>query len=319
LASELISTTIQEAVSPTDSRKRPAVLVIERKSRIKHVLVLPAILFFVALTIFPLLFTFFISFNQWFLVGERVFVGVANYLQLFSDVQFLNSLKVTMVFTIVAVAVEYALGLGLALLVSDITRGRKFIRLSILLPMMMTPFVVGIIWKMIYHPTYGPIDGVLTRLGLPTIPFINSQELALPSMILADVWQWTPFVFLIMIAAVGNLPQEPFESARVDGASGWRLFRDLTFPMLMPATMGVLLIRAIEAFKIFDIIFATTIGGPGGATNSYTMWAYTEGWRAGNLSYSAAITFTMLIITMAVTMAFLAYMRKVNKMESAAE
>jgi len=284
---------------------------------VRHLLQLPALAFYFGFAIFPLLFTLYLSANNWQLSGEHSLVGLANYTALLHDSAFGTSLVQTAIFVILPVTIEYCAGLGLALLVHRLTRGRSVIRLLALLPMMVSPLVVGVIWKMMFNESYGPVNDVLFRLGVHgQIPWITNPTWAVAAVIIADVWEWTPFVFLILFAAVQSLPGEVFESASVDGANPWQLFRDMIFPLLIPASVTVILIRSIEAFKIFDVIFLMTGGGPGSATESATLYAYDVGLRSGNLGYAAALTIVMLLIVILLATALLALLRVVTNRQA---
>ncbi|GGF93552.1 carbohydrate ABC transporter permease [Paenibacillus abyssi] len=279
----------------------------------KHLLVAPALVMFLAVTIFPLLFTLVLSFSNWKLGGKMQFAGFDNYKRAFTDELFLKTLLITCVIVVVAVAIEYVLGFLLAMTVNKVVRGKKAIRILILLPMMLAPVVIGFMWKMLFDESYGPINHFLGFLGLPTVSWITNSTMAVISVILVDVWEWTPLIALILMAGFQSLPKEPYESARVDGSSEWKIFKDLTFPMLIPASIAAILLRSIETFKIFDTIFVITSGGPGTATTTSTIYAYTVGLRNFNLSYAAAICIILLIIVVVLCTVFLKLVLKKRK------
>ncbi|MEA1965429.1 MAG: sugar ABC transporter permease [Candidatus Aerophobetes bacterium] len=220
------------------------------KERTKHILIAPTLAFFIGLTLFPLIFTIVVSLSHLPLGGKFQFRGLENYSRLITDRTFLIALKNTLIITVIAVIIEYLLGLGLALLVGREIRGGRVIRLLILLPMMMPPVAVGFMWKLLYHQTLGPINHILKLMSLPTFPWTTQPGWALFSIILVDVWQWISFIFIILLAAIVSLPREPFESAKVDGATSWQIFRDMTFPLILPASIGAILLRSIELFKL---------------------------------------------------------------------
>jgi len=265
----------------------------------------PAFLFFAGFTIFPLVFTAYVSLSAWTIGGEHTLIGFGNYESILSDVTYLTSLENTVLFALITTFLEYVLGFGVAHLVNGVTRGQRPIRLTVLLPMLLTPIVVGFIWKMMLDPSFGPIDNVLGHLGLADINWLSSPMPAFMGIVLADTWEWTPFMFLILFAGLRSLPTEPFESARVDGASPWRIFWDLTFPMMLPASAAAILLRSVESFKLFDIVYLITAGGPGAATSTVSLEAYFTGLRAGDLGSAAAMTIILLVIVIAVTMTFL--------------
>lgn len=281
-----------------------------RRGVAKHVMLAPALLFFAAFTIFPLIFTVYVSLSNWNINGTHSFTGLTNYQQILSDVTFVTSLRNTIFFTLVITFIEYVLGFAVAVVVQGIKRGQGPIRIAVLLPMLLTPIVVGFIWKMLLDPSYGPIDDALRRLKLPNINWLSDPVPAFFGIVLADVWEWTPFMFLILFAALRSLPVEPFESARVDGASTWRVFWDLTFPMMLPASIAAILLRSVEAFKLFDIVYLVTSGGPGVATSTVTLNAYFTGLRSGDLGTAAAMTIVLLLIVLVVTTIFLQVMAR---------
>jgi multiple sugar transport system permease protein len=279
----------------------------------KHLLVAPALVIFLAITIFPLLFTLVLSFSNWKMGGKMKFAGLDNYKRALTDDVFLKTLLVTCIIVVVAVAVEYVLGFLLAMTINKVVKGKKAVRILMLLPMMLAPVVIGFMWKMLFDETYGPINHFLDFLGLPAVSWITDSTMALVSVILVDVWEWTPLIALILLAGIQSLPKEPYESARVDGSSEWKIFKDLTFPMLIPASIAALLLRSIETFKIFDTIFVITSGGPGTATTTSTIYAYTAGLRNFNLSYAAAVCIILLIIVIVVCTLFLKLVMKKKK------
>jgi len=281
-----------------------------KSERIKHVLVAPSLAFFIGLTLFPLIFTIVVSLSHWPLGAKLQFRGLANYIRLITDRTFLIALKNTVVIVVIAVVIEYLLGLGLALLVGREMRGGKLIRLLILLPMMMPPVAVGFMWKLLYHQTLGPLNHILGSMKLPTLPWTTQPGWALFSIILVDVWQWTSFMFIILLAGIASLPEEPFESARVDGATSWQIFRDITFPLILPASIGAVLLRSIELFKLFDTVFILTGGGPGISTTTLTLHAYATGLRVFAMGKAGAISILLLLLVIVISTLFLNFARK---------
>jgi multiple sugar transport system permease protein len=267
----------------------------------KHVLLSPPLAFFAAFAIFPLIFTIYVSLSGWSITGAHHFVGFTNYAAIFTSETFLTSFTNTVIFAIVTVLFQYALGLGLAVLVYRTTRGQSVLRLLLLVPMMFTPVVVGFVWKTMFDPSYGPISWLFDHLGLPQVPWFSEKVPAMLAIVTADVWQWTPFMFLILFAALRSLPTAPLEAAMVDGASGWRLFLDHMMPMLLPASMTAILLRSIEAFKLFDVVYLMTGGGPGVDTATVTLSAYFTGLRSGDLGTAAAMTTVLLIVVIIAT------------------
>ena len=266
---------------------------------IKHLLIAPPLAFLVAISVVPLIFTLTLSLTNYSIGGRLGWIGLDNYVALFNDLFFLKSYVNTFVYVLIGVTIQYWVGLGLALLVNSMIAGKRWMRLLILLPFMVPPLIVGFVWKTMFDSRYGPLSAINRILHIPPILWLNDPILAFISIVIVDTWQWAPFMFLILFAGLRSLPKEPFEAARVDGASDWRIFWDLTFPMLIPVSIGAILLRSIEAFKLFDIVFYITGGGPGGATSTATLQGYFTALRSGNLGYGAAMSM-VLFVTVAV-------------------
>ena len=206
-----------------------------------------------------------------------------------------GTLVVTIVYVGVDVAVQYLLGLGLALLVVQHLPGRRFFRVVFLLPMMITPVGVAYLFQMLTDTSKGPLYPLWVRFGLTDVSWVTNPWGARLAVMIGDVWQWTPFIFIILLAAIETLPHELVEAAVVDGASRWNVFWRITFPQILPATTTVVLIRLIEGFKIIDLPNVLTNGGPGTATESLTLHAYTI-WRALDIGGSAAVAYMLLLL-----------------------
>lgn len=277
----------------------------------KHLLIAPPLIFFFAISIIPLIFTLGLSFANYSIGGQATFAGLDNYTRLFSDTFFLRGYLNTILYVLFGVAIQYWLGLGLALLINSMVRGKRSMRLLVLVPMMIPPLLVGFIWRTLFDSQYGPVDAILNGVGLPSVHWLTDPTLSFISIIIADSWQWTPFMFLLLYTGLRTLPKEPFEAARVDGASGWRVFWDMTFPMLIPASIAAILLRAIEQFKLFDIVFFVTGGGPGGATNTVSLLGYFTALRSGDLGYGAAMSILLLVTVIVIATVALIGVRRV--------
>lgn len=280
--------------------------------RSKYAFLLPAVVLILVLSVFPLLFSLALAFLSWDLsrlTGGVRWVGLDNFRTLLSDGRALNTTRVTLTFVAAAVTLQYLLGLGLALLLNQQIRFRRFFRVVFLLPMMLTPAAVGYVGRMMLNESIGPVNDTLKHLGLPLPQWITNPALALPSLALVDSWEWTPFVFIVLLAGLQSLPPEVYEAARVDGASAWQTFRYVTFPLLIPVSMTVILIRALEAFKLFDIVSVMTGGGPGTATETVTLYAYLVAMKNGNLGYASAIAYSLLVLVTIFSLVFLNSLR----------
>jgi len=272
----------------------------------------PTVIVLLLLTIFPFLFALALAFGKVSVLGPlRIsFQGGHNWVRLFHDERFWNALFVTVKIASVATTLEYILGLGLALLLNQRIPGRGLFRMIFLMPMMLAPIAVGYLWRMMFGPSYGPINGVLVRLGLPMQEWLTNSHTAIWAVILTDVWQWTPFVLLILFAGLQAIPAELIEAARVDGAKSWQLFRHVIFPLLAPASIAAVLLRLIEAFKIVDIIYILTTGGPGISTESLTLYAYSVGLRTFDLAYGSTLAFSLFLTVLVISLLFVRGVRR---------
>jgi multiple sugar transport system permease protein len=183
--------------------------------------------------------------------------------------------------------------------VDSLARGRALIRVGILAPMLLPPVVAAVIWRLIYNPEFGVLNGMLRQLGFHTanLAWTSGRLTAMPSVILVDVWEWTPFLFLLLTAGLQAIPPEPIEAARVDGAGYWRILRDVTLPLLKPTILLALLLRLMDLLRIFDQVFILTQGGPGSATETMSLYIYRTAFRFSNFGYAAAMSFVGLVIT----------------------
>ncbi len=263
-------------------------------------LLAPLLIFVFVIAIYPLAFSFFISFFKYRLTDPnqtKTFVGLANYIAAFKDPQVLKAISNTLVFVAGTVIIEMFFGLALALLLSAETRVMRIVRSFLLMPMAITPLVVGLIWKSLYNADFGVISYYLKQLGVDVGHGpLGEISAAMPAVMLIDIWQWTPLLMVIFLAGLKSLPAEPFDAARVDGASRWQSFWYITLPMLKPALLIGLLMRTVQSFKVFDIIYATTSGGPGSATTVLNYHIFTVGMTFFNMGYAAALANILLII-----------------------
>ncbi len=231
------------------------------------------------------------------------FVGLANYRDLVSDDRFWNSVQVQFRLSSATVLAQLALGLGLALLLNRSLPFREVLRTAFILPMVLPPIIVAIIWKILFTPLLTPLNLLTVPLGLQQPSWLTDPGLALWAIVVADVWEWTPFTTLILVAALQMLPRDPLEAARVDGASAWQRFRWIVLPLLRPALVVAGLFRLIDSFKAFPLIFVMTGGGPGVATEPTNYYAYTQAFNHTYIGYSSAMIVAMLLVTMALSAA----------------
>jgi len=268
----------------------------------KHYLLLlaPLLIFVAVIALYPLFFSFYISFFKYRLTDPnqtRTFLGLANYVNAFHDKVVLTAIRNTLVFVAGTVGIELMLGLGLALLFAGEGRGMRTLRSWLIIPMALPSLVVGLVWKSLYNVDFGVIPYYLKQLGVEMGRGpLGEIKLAMPAVILIDIWQWTPLVMIIFLAGLKSLPHDPYEAARVDGASRWQSFWHITLPLLKPTILIVLLLRTMQGFKVFDIIYATTGGGPGTATTVLNYHIYTVGMVFFKMGYAAALANILLVI-----------------------
>ena len=262
-----------------------------------YLLLAPSIAVLLALSIYPLIHAVTLSLHTGSGANARWSLG--NFVRLASDQFFLSALSHTLVFAAVALTLEFLIGLGLAVLLNQQFRGRGFFRAGLLVPMMLPTVVVGVVWRLMLNPNFGAINGTLKGAGLNTtsLTWTSSPYLAMLSIIAVDVWQWTPFMFLILLAGLQAIPQEPYEAALIDGSSAWQTFRHVTLPLLKPAILVALLLRTMDLLRVFDQVFILTEGGPGFATETISLYIYRTAFRFSDFGYAAAMSFVLLIIT----------------------
>ncbi len=301
----------------SSSRASFAWLNIASETRLKYLLLAPCILYLLGIGVFPLLYSARLLFYDWNISARRgqVFVGLGNFVRLAEDRMFRDTLSNTVIFVVAAVSLEFVLGFGLALLLNRQIKGQGIFRIIFLMPMMASPVAVGYTWRMLYHVANGPLNHFLSLVGLPPAFWTSDISTALPSVILIDVWQWTPFVFVILLAGLQSLPREPYEAAIVDGANSWQIFRYITIPLLSPVMALAVLLRAVEAVKIFDVIFVTTAGGPGSATETVTMYARMVGMKQFNLGYGSTVSYTLLIVSIIIFTFLIRFLRREREFE----
>lgn len=260
-------------------------------NHIKLIFVTPSVLFVILMIAFPLAYNFGVSFTQWSLssVTPPKYVGLANYLALFQDTRFLLSILRTIVFSLGALAVEVVLGVGFALYVNRSFAGKGLVKTALLLPMVMTPVAVGMIWMLIFEPTIGLANYILSGLGIPRLVWLGDPKTALVSLMIVDVWEWSPMISLITLAGLSAIPDEPYESAKVDGASPWQIMWRITLPMVSSTILIATLLRMIDVLKTFDIIYSTTQGGPGYATETINIFGYLQGFQYFRFGKASAV------------------------------
>jgi multiple sugar transport system permease protein len=268
---------------------------------------LPAIVFIGLLMVFPILYTLYLSFTNWNLTSgmEPSFVGLNSYLRVFSEPRFLHAIGRTFTFTGFAVATEVVLGVAIALILNRAFVGRSLAKLLLLLPLVATPIAVGIVFNLFYDPTIGLLNFALHALGLPQGRWVSSENTVIASLVLVDVWQWTPMITLIVLAGLAGLSEEPVEAARVDGASDFQILRYVTLPMVMPVILTAMILRLIDALKTFDIIFAMTGGGPGYASETLNIMGFKYSFEYFRMGQSSVILVALFLVVLLCSLAIM--------------
>jgi len=267
----------------------------------------PSVLFLIAMTSIPLLSL--LVMGTWRIdltnpMGNR-WIGISNYLEMLQDSRFWNAAWVTAIYTVSTVVLQVALGLVMAVALFRQVRGQGLIRVSVLLPMILAPVVVGLAWRtLILTPEYGILDYLAISLGFGSKPWLGDPRWALASVIIIHTWQWTPFAFLVFLASLHALPQEPLEAALLDTKTAWQRFRYVILPMIRPAIVIVVIFRTMIALRAFAAIFSATGGGPGTATEILNLYAYRVSFNDLNLGYGAAVATLLLFLTLAISAIF---------------
>lgn len=273
-----------------------------KRFSLPYLLTLPITLIIMGLLIYPFIYVIYLSFQSSAAgVKHLQYIGLRNFIEIFSSSVFLISVKNTFIFTIGTVSITFAIGLGVAYLLNSIEKGKNFFRLAFMLPLAVAPVVTGLTWNMMLNPLYGVVNYLLKFVGIKGLQWATHTDTALLTVILIEAWQWTPFMMLILFAGFQMLPKEPLEAAMIDGASPWQSFLYISFPLLKPAIIIALIFRLTDAFKSFDVIYTVTRGGPGYASSTLVMRAYLEAFQFHTLEHCAIFGIVMLAISLIIS------------------
>lgn len=277
--------------------------------------VVPALLVLVLLNTFPLLYSLALSFSRVDTSTGLRFSGVtlANWSTLLQDDLFWSSVQFTVVFTVLATVVEFAIGLGLALLLREKIAGGGVFRVLFAIPMMLAPVTIGFMWRMLLDQSNGPVNDILKTLHLGNPGWLADTHLAVVSVVIMDIWEWTPLMFLLLLAGLQAMPTEVLDAARIDGANGFQTIMRIVLPMLAPVSVMAVFLRMIDSFQIFGQIFLLTGGGPGTATTSTTLFGFFQGFQSFDLGYGATIALALLVLVIVISTVFLAVSRRLLK------
>src|SRR3954447_16413215 len=267
---------------------------------------MPALIVVVAVIVFPWLFTIWMSLHEWKVGTPTTFVGLSNYVRMPNDPRFVEAVWHTLLYTVLSVILPVILGTLAAIVFHQRFPMRGFLRGLFILPMMATPVAIALVWTMMFHPQLGVLNYLLSLVGIPAQLWVFHPATVIPSLVLVETWQWTPLVMLIVLGGLAAIPTEPYESAQIDGASIWQVFRFITLPLIMPFLFIAGMIRMIDAVKSFDIIFAITQGGPGSASETINIYLYSVAFSYYDLGYGSAIAvvFFLLIVLLAAVMLY---------------
>ncbi len=264
-------------------------------------LLTPTLLLLAVISLYPVLRVIWLTFFRWNYITSpepQAFVWFRNWVRLFEDEAFFGAMRTTLIFLGIALPIELLLGLGLALLLNRTMQARGFIRAILLLPMMLSPVVIALVWKMMYASPFGPLNAILKGMGLiqEDVLWLASPQLAMVSIVIATVWQWYPFSFLIFTAGLQTISAEEYEAAAMDGANNWAIFRHIILPHLAPFTLIIMLSRIMDGFKTFAIVYNLTGGGPGDATNLISFHVYRTAFSSFNLGYGSTLAVALMLV-----------------------
>ena len=276
---------------------------------------LPALAVIAAVIVFPWIFTLVMSVMDFKVGGGIEFIGLGNFRKLATDERFIESVGRTLFFTVLAVVAPIALGTAAAMLFHRNFPFRGLLRTIFVMPMMATPVAVALVWTMMFHPQLGVLNYLLSLVGIAPAAWVYSPNTVIPTLVMVEVWHWTPLVMLIVLGGMAGLPQDPYDSATIDGASEWQMFRFITFPLILPYIMVALVIRTIDALKVFDTIFVITQGGPGTASETLNIFLYLQAFQFYNLGYSSAVVVVFFVLIIALSLLLL-YLRQRTKWNS---
>jgi multiple sugar transport system permease protein len=278
---------------------------IARRRRSYRLFIAPALVVVGAVIVFPWLFTLWMSVFDWKIGSVAHFVGLENYEKLLANRRFLEAVVHTFYFTALAVVVPLLLGTAAAMIFHREFPFRGVLRGVFIMPMMATPVAVALVWTMMFHPQQGVLNYLLSLVGLPPSLWVYSPTLVIPSLVMVEVWHWTPLVMLIVLGGLAALPTEPYESARLDGATEWQLFRFITLPLVAPFLVVAAVIRTIDALKTFDTIYVITGGGPGTASETINLYLYLQAFAFYNIGTASAVVVVFFVIVLALALLLL--------------
>jgi multiple sugar transport system permease protein len=284
--------------------------ILDRPGVAVWLLLAPCLLYLAAFSIYPLVYSLRLSFTDLTATdGTGRWIGVRNYVDLLSDPLFWNAAKNSVIMVAASVLVEVVIGTAMALFFNLDLKGSWIVRGILVLPMLLTPIVVGVMWRALLNPDWGLVNWIIAQFGFEPPNWLGSIEMAMKTLVMVDVWQWTPFVFVIVYARLQALPQDVFEAAQLDGANAFATFRLVTLPLLLPAISFAAVFRAVDAFRSFDLIYGLSYGGPARSTTTLSFFSFQNGFQFQNYGYAAAVAYMMLLILIVGTTVLLRYVK----------
>jgi multiple sugar transport system permease protein len=259
----------------------------------------PAVATLFLIVIIPIVFNLYLAFNKWTIgLGQPRFIGLGNFLELLSDERVLNGVKVMIYFSGLSLSLEMVLGLLIAVYFNRQFKGSEVVQAIYILPFAATPVAVALIWRIMLNPEIGVLNYLLRSVGLPGSLWVSSPQTVIPALVMVDVWKWTPMITLIVLAGLKSLPHEPYEAARVDGASALQIFWYITLPLIRPVLIAALMLRSLDNLKEFDIIYTVTQGGPGIASETLYLYSYMVGFSFFKAGYGSALMVVVFLIVL---------------------
>lgn len=301
--SEVLDDTLA-GVAPSAGRPRPAGQFVDRN--FKYLMIFPAVLVILLIGLFPIIYTLAISMQNITMFAEDTsFQGLLHYRALVGDTRFWQSLGNTFFILAIALPIELLLGLALAYLLLDRMPGKQIFVALLVLPVVISPIVAGATWRLMFDNRFGPINQIIGWFTDEPVRILWTVDpgFVYPAILIAEIWQWTPFMFLLLLAALTNVDQSQLEAAEIDGAGFWRTFANIVLPAIWPVMAIAILIRALDLFRLFDVVWALTKGGPGTRTETFSIYAYVLGFQQFETSYTAAMAFVVIVI-LATTVTF---------------
>jgi multiple sugar transport system permease protein len=256
-----------------------------------------AVLFLII--VLPIVFNLYLTFTKWTVgLGQPRFIGFDNFVEAFGDERVWNGVKVMVYFSGASLALELALGLMIALYFNRAFRGSEIVQAIYIIPFAATPVAVALIWRIMLNPEIGVINYMLTSIGLPPGLWVSSEHMVVPTLVMVDVWKWTPMITLIVLAGLKSLPQDPYEAARIDGANPLQIFWFITLPLIRPVLIAALMLRSLDNLKEFDMIYTITQGGPGVASETLYLYSYNVSFGFFKAGYGSALMVVVFLVVL---------------------